>query len=163
LQAGYGLACVTSAIDRHHMGYSGPLTRLRPETVYDQARSRLVFRKRYYGHIVDWLLFWGMIYPASSVVYFRQMVRSSSNTWSLLRSYVRGTLDGISATDRLTIVRAGQQAPVALSEVISHPLTVEPTGTSDQDISHTALHGPLLPGEVPDRAEGEGTSDGYRN
>jgi GT2 family glycosyltransferase len=101
LRAGYGLACVTSAIDRHHMGYSGPLTRLRPETVYDQARSRLVFRKRYYGHIADWLLFWGVIYPASSVVYFRQMVQSSSNTWSMLRSYVRGTLDGIGATDRL--------------------------------------------------------------
>jgi len=105
LQAGYGLACVTSAIDRHHIGYSGPLTRLRPETVYDQARSRLVFRKRYYGHIVDWLLFWGMIYPASSIVYFRQMVLSSISTWSLLRSYVRGTLDGISATDSLTIER----------------------------------------------------------
>jgi GT2 family glycosyltransferase len=105
LQAGYGLACVTGAIDRHHIGYSGPLTRVLPETVYDQARSRLVFRKRHFGHITDWLLFWGMIFPVSSIVYFRQMVRSSSNTWSLLRSYVRGTYDGISATDPLTIER----------------------------------------------------------
>ena len=31
-----------------------------------------------------------------------------------------------------------------------HPLTVEATRTSDQDISHTAPKGPLLPGEVPD-------------
>ena len=104
-QAGYGLACVTGAIDRHHIGYSGPLTRLRPETVYDQARSRLVFRKRHFGHITDWLLFWGMIFPVSSIVYFRQMVRSSISTWSLLRSYVRGTLDGISASDSLAIER----------------------------------------------------------
>ena len=105
LQAGYGLACVTSAIDRHHVGYSGRLTRLRPETVYDQARSRLVFRKRHFRHITDWLLFWGMIFPVSSIVYFRKMVRSSSSTWSLLRSYVRGTLDGISASDPLAIER----------------------------------------------------------
>ena len=105
LQAGYGLACVTGAIDRHHVGYSGPLTRLRPETVYDQARSRLVFRKRHFGHITDWLLFWGMIFPVSSIVYFRQMVRSSSSTWSLLRSYVRGTLDGISTSDSLAVER----------------------------------------------------------
>lgn len=97
LQAGYGLACVTSAIDRHHIGYSGPLTRLLPETVYDQARSRLLFRKRYRRHITDWLLFWGIVFPASSIVYFRQMVRSSDSTWSLLRLYVRGTLDGISS------------------------------------------------------------------
>jgi GT2 family glycosyltransferase len=102
-QAGYGLACVTGAIDRHHIGYSGPLTRLRPETVYDQARSRLVFRKRHFGHVIDWLLFWGMIYPVSSIVYFRQMVRSPSSTRSLLRSYVRGTFDGISASDSLAM------------------------------------------------------------
>ena len=105
LRAGYGLACVTGAIDRHHIGYSGSLARLGPETVYDQARSRLVFRKRYFPHMTDWLLFWGMTFPVSSIVYFRQMVRSSSNTWSLLRSYVRGTLDGISATDPLAIER----------------------------------------------------------
>jgi GT2 family glycosyltransferase len=104
-QAGYGLACVTGAIDRHHVGYSGRLTRLRSETIYDQARSRLVFRKRYFGDMPDWLLFWGMIFPVSSMVYFRQMARSSSSTWSLLRSYLRGTLDGISATDPLAIER----------------------------------------------------------
>jgi GT2 family glycosyltransferase len=101
--AGYGLACVTGAIDRHHIGYSGPLTRLRPETVYDQARSRLVFRKRHFRHISDWLLFWGVVFPVSSIVYFRQIVRSPSSTWCLLRSYVRGTLDGISASDPLAI------------------------------------------------------------
>lgn len=105
LQAGYGLACVTDAIDRHHIGYSGPLTRVRPETVYDQARSRLVFRKRHFGHITDWLMFWGLIFPVSSIVYFGKMVRSSGSTWSLLRSYVRGTLDGISAPDSLAIER----------------------------------------------------------
>lgn len=106
-QAGYGLACVTNAIDRHHVGYSGRLTRLRPETVYDQARSRLLFRKRYFGHKKEWLLFWGIAFPMSSIVYFKQMARSSSSTWSLLRSYVRGTLDGISATDPLLLENQG--------------------------------------------------------
>ena len=105
LKAGYGLACVTAAIDRHHVGYSGLLTRLLPETVYDQARSRLLFRKRHFGRIADWLLFWGITFPASSIVYFRQMTRSSSSTWSLLRAYVRGTLNGITATDPLAIKR----------------------------------------------------------
>lgn len=117
LQAGYGLACVTGAIDRHHVGYSGPLTRLRPETIYDQARSRLVFRRRHFGHIADWLLFWGMTFPLSSIVYFRQMARSSSSTWLLLRAYVRGTLDGISATDPLAISprrRSGTADPARL-------------------------------------------------
>jgi hypothetical protein len=48
------------------------------------------------------------------------------------------------------VITARQQIPVPFSEVISHALTVEATRISDQDISHTAPKGPLLPGEVPD-------------
>ena len=48
------------------------------------------------------------------------------------------------------VIAARQQVPVPFGEVISHALTVEATRTSDQDISHTAPKGPLLPGEVPD-------------
>lgn len=102
-QAGYGLACVTAAIDRHYVGYSGSLTRLRAETVYDQARSRLVFRKRHFDHRAEWVLFWGIVFPVSSIAYIRQIVRSSSSTRSLLHSYVRGTIDGMSATDPLLL------------------------------------------------------------
>jgi hypothetical protein len=50
------------------------------------------------------------------------------------------------------VIAAVDQVPVPLSEVISHPPTVEVTRASDQDISHTAPEGPLLPGEVPDGA-----------
>ena len=48
------------------------------------------------------------------------------------------------------VIRTGQQVPVPLRELIGHPLTVEATRTSRQDISHTAPKGPFLPGEVPD-------------
>jgi hypothetical protein len=48
------------------------------------------------------------------------------------------------------VITARQQIPAPFGEVISHALTVEATRTSDQDISHTAPKGPLLPGEVPD-------------
>ncbi len=51
---------------------------------------------------------------------------------------------------RVTVIRTGQQVPVPLRELIGHPLTVEATRTSRQDISHTAPKGPFLPGEVPD-------------
>ena len=50
------------------------------------------------------------------------------------------------------VIAAVDQVPVPFSEVIGHAPTVEPTRSSDQDISHTAPKGPLLPGEVPDGA-----------
>ena len=55
-------------------------------------------------HRAEWVLFWGMsLSRCRASLYFRQMVRSSSSTRSLLHSYVRGTIDGMSATDPLLL------------------------------------------------------------
>ena len=53
------------------------------------------------------------------------------------------------------VTAAIDQVPVSFGEVIGYAPTAEPTRSSHQDISHTAPEGgPLLPGEVPDGAEG---------
>ena len=96
LDAGFSAATVTRAIERHHVGYRGPLTRPGPPgKVYEQAKSRILFRKRYLFRISDWLIFWLVVFPPSTVVYTLRIMRGSHARLRTLAAYFHGTVDGI--------------------------------------------------------------------
>lgn len=94
LQEGYGICCVTAAVDRHHIGYTGHITRISPEKMYDQAKSRIFFRKRHLKNLSSWLWFWVLILPLSTVVYFWNIIRLDQDRKKTLWAYFRGTFDG---------------------------------------------------------------------
>ena len=99
LAAGYKIACVTAAVERHYIGYSGRLTRLGVDKTYDQAKSRVLFRRRHLPSLIDWLKFWLVIFPVSTTVYFLKIMQTSDTKTQLLRAYARGTFQGL--TERL--------------------------------------------------------------
>lgn len=102
LAAGYELACIPQAVERHYIGYTGRLTRFKAETIYDQAKSRILFRKRHLYRVFDWLVFCFLIFPASSVVYLQKIILSSDQKLRMIGSYIRGTCAGIfSSTERV--------------------------------------------------------------
>jgi GT2 family glycosyltransferase len=97
LKAGYKLKTIPSAIERHHIGYTGSLTRIGPEKTYDQAKSRILFRRRHLSGLTNWLNFWGIIFPASTMIYFLRILESTNKQrYQTLRAYIRGTFDGVS-------------------------------------------------------------------
>ncbi len=93
--AGYKLATVTSAIERHMGQNIGWLTRLGPFQTYDQAKSRILFRRRYYSNPTSWLKFWLLVFPLSSLLYFWRTMKQEHNKISIIRSYLKGTRDGL--------------------------------------------------------------------
>lgn len=95
IAAGYKIAGIPSAIEHHHIGYTGRLTRLGPEKTYDQSKSRILFRRRHLPHLRDWLKFWMIIFPISSLFYAWNIVRVSEDKSKTLQAYFIGTLDGI--------------------------------------------------------------------
>ncbi len=95
INAGYDIACVTSAIDRHYIGYGGMLTRVKPETIYDQSVSRILFRRRHLNRVTDWIKFWIIIFPLSTILYLRAIARSEKLKKQMLFAYFRGVKNGI--------------------------------------------------------------------
>jgi GT2 family glycosyltransferase len=96
LAAGFSAASAARAIERHHVGYHGALTRPGPPSkAHEQAKSRILFRKRYLSRISDWLIFWLVVFPASTVVYTLHIMRRSHARLETLAAYFRGTFDGI--------------------------------------------------------------------
>jgi GT2 family glycosyltransferase len=92
---GFKMACITTAKERHHGGYISHLTRVGPDKTYDQAISRILFRKRHMASLGDWLRFWIINFPASTALYLWQILKTSNSKKSTLSAYIRGTLDGI--------------------------------------------------------------------
>lgn len=96
LDAGYSAASAARAIERHHIGYHGPLTRPGPPSkAHEQAKSRILFRKRHLSSFSDWLIFWLIVYPVSTVVYALNIMRRSHARLKTIAAYFRGTFDGI--------------------------------------------------------------------
>jgi len=94
--AGFRVALVPDATDWHDVGYSGSLARTNPQYIVDQARARIVFRKRFKNHWTDWLEFCFIVFPISSIVYFYKLARSRQ-LYAGSKAYLRGTLAGIRA------------------------------------------------------------------
>jgi GT2 family glycosyltransferase len=95
MSEGYEQVCIPSALERHFGGYDGPLTRIGPDKTYDQAKSRIIFRKRHMWKPGQFLKFWIVNFPASTLFYGWAILRSPVKKLSTASSYIRGTLDGI--------------------------------------------------------------------
>jgi GT2 family glycosyltransferase len=92
---GYDVVCVTAAIDRHFIGYKGLLTRLGIDKTYDQAKSRILFRRRHMPKLIDWCRFWLVIFPVSTAVYVWRIAKTPDNKAKIFAAYIRGTRDGL--------------------------------------------------------------------
>ena len=92
---GYKIVTVTSAKVWHDIDYDGYITRLGVFKTYDQAKSRIIFLKKY-GNSLQRLMFWLIIFPISTIYYiYKILTTSSESKILLLRSYWKGTVDGI--------------------------------------------------------------------
>ncbi len=93
--AGLRVVVVPAASESHDIGYTGMLTRSHNASViYDQARSRIAFRKRHINGWRAWLSFGSLVFPLSSIVFLRAILRSDETVPSL-KAYVAGTVDGL--------------------------------------------------------------------
>lgn len=92
---GYKSLVDTKAISWHDIDYDGRLTRVDSVKVYDQARSRIVFRKRFMNKGLDWLAFWGIIFPFSTITYAKGGFKSSDKWTKVMQQYIKGTRDGL--------------------------------------------------------------------
>jgi GT2 family glycosyltransferase len=92
---GSRLATVTAAITHHDIGYGGMFTRISEETAYDQARGRIFYRRKHMNSPWQWIMFFVVLFPVSTLWYIRAFAsRRSGRFLTLLRAYVRGTVDG---------------------------------------------------------------------
>jgi GT2 family glycosyltransferase len=91
---GVAMACVTGARESHYAGYTSHLTRVGPDKTYDQAKSRILFRRRHMNRVSDWARFWLIVFPASTAVYLVAIMRCGKERVRTLSSYFRGTRDG---------------------------------------------------------------------
>lgn len=101
---GYLVATITKAHDWHNIDYGGYLTRTDSVKIYDQARSRVLFRKRFFDSRVDQLKFWFVIFPISTLYYIKAVMTSKDDKKILMfRQYLKGTAEAmripISVTD----------------------------------------------------------------
>jgi len=92
--AGFRTVVVPSAAEWHDVGYSGPLTRMtNVQNIYDQARSRIAFRKRHLNHWITWFAFGCIVIPISTAFFLREILHADE-VRSSVKAYVTGTLDG---------------------------------------------------------------------
>jgi GT2 family glycosyltransferase len=93
---GYTTATITKAREWHDIDYDGHTTRTDSVKVYDQAKSRILFRRRFFASAREWLTFWCINFPVSTLYYFKAILASpDKKKLAMLAGYVRGTIDGI--------------------------------------------------------------------
>lgn len=86
---------VTSALTVHDIDYAGPLTRIGIDKTYDQARSRVRYRRRYLRSFPQWLAFFLIVLPASTTAYVKAFAAQKEHPFvALFGAYLRGTVDG---------------------------------------------------------------------
>jgi hypothetical protein len=92
---GYGGITNTRARVWHDIDYGGLLTRTDRVKVYDQAKSRILFRKRF-ATPLSWVIFWIVTFPISSFYYLKAIQASpDKNKLAMLGRYIQGTFDGV--------------------------------------------------------------------
>ncbi len=92
--AGYKVATCFEAAVYHDIDYSGYFTRINPTNIFDQAQSRIVYRKTYCNDMITWLIFVFVVLPVS-VVALIFTTRTRKDRKRLLALYLKGTLCGI--------------------------------------------------------------------
>jgi len=93
-RAGFRTVLAPSAVEWHDLGYRGLLTRTSVATVFDQACSRMRFRRRHRNTFPEWLVFAVAVWPTSTVMIALQLALSRQ-LWRGLGLYLRGTLAGL--------------------------------------------------------------------
>ncbi|MFH1047818.1 MAG: glycosyltransferase family 2 protein [Patescibacteria group bacterium] len=94
-RAGYALATVTAAVTYHDIGYSTRITRVGRDKTYDQARARILFRRLYLNVPVQWLFFFLVLFPASTLYYMRIFAsQRDEKFFILLSAYLKGSWNG---------------------------------------------------------------------
>jgi GT2 family glycosyltransferase len=95
-QKGYSAATITNAYEWHDVDYGGMTTRINARNVYDQTKSRILFRKRFFSSINSWLLFWSFTFPVSTLYYMKSIFESKDKKkLNMISGYFKGTIDGI--------------------------------------------------------------------
>ncbi len=94
---GFKIGCITSAIVYHDVNYSGyVITRISKDKTYDQARSRILFRKKHLNQLSKWIFFGLIVLPVSTVAYIIQFLKlGTDKTIPLWLAYWRGTMAGL--------------------------------------------------------------------
>ncbi len=93
-QAGYQVVTCYDSTIYHDIDYSGYFTRINPTNIFDQAQSRIVYRKTYHNDAVTWMLFALIVLPVS-VVALIFTTRTRDDRKKLIVLYLKGTLCGL--------------------------------------------------------------------
>lgn len=94
---GFELATITKAREWHDIDYTGLTTRVhRAIGVYNRTQARILFRKRFYNTIANWLVFWLILFPTSTLYYLMKiaLVGGDKKT-ARIKAYLKGTVDGV--------------------------------------------------------------------
>ena len=92
---GYTLETKIDAVTYHDFGKLSRITRVGIDKSYDQARGRMLFRRKYYNTFNNWLFFWVILFPASTIFYGIVFIKDENNAFKLFESYIRGSLSGL--------------------------------------------------------------------
>ncbi len=91
--AGFKVGTCLQATVYHDIDYSGYFTRINPTNIFDQAQSRIMFRKAYYNNLETWLLF-VLVYLPISTVALILTTRKRDDKRKLMGLYLKGTICG---------------------------------------------------------------------
>lgn len=90
------LETIRTAVIWHDIDYVGGTTRIGIDKTYDQARSRLAFRKKHQNTLSTWAKFWMIVFPLSTVAYARKILAQNNiSRTKLIKAYFKGTRDGV--------------------------------------------------------------------
>jgi GT2 family glycosyltransferase len=92
--AGYQIRVAVDAKIWHDHGYGGPTTRISSAWAYDQARARILARRRFPKEIGSLPVFFLTVFPASTLVYLRSFT-VLPDRWAATRAYFLGTWAGL--------------------------------------------------------------------
>lgn len=110
---GYHTATITKAREWHDIDYGGQTTRTDTAKIYDQAKSRILFRRRFFTDSSHWLMFWGVAFPLSSLYYLKAIWKSpDKRKLAMITRYAKGTLDGV----RHPVTLITQEAPIVTND-----------------------------------------------
>ena len=94
---GSTVATCTKSTVFHDIDYSGYFTRINPTNIFDQAQSRIMYRRVHANKLLTWLVFLVAILPLSTLLLV-VVARKRPDRRLLLRRYVEGTLCGLVST-----------------------------------------------------------------
>ena len=90
---GYDVGIAVPARVWHDAGYRSRTTRLHLDHIDNQARARVLFRRRFRAECGSLWLFWLVVFPLSTLYYFARFA-AAGHAWSRIKGYVRGTVAG---------------------------------------------------------------------